>query len=79
MSDSLNLIGIKQLFDRLAWAHKELKSENPEIGELRNKINILEEGLSRIRVGSEYDERRLRRMETKIELYKVKLEKFKRH
>lgn len=75
MPDSLNLIGVKQLFDRLVSAYKELNQENPLIKELRKKMNLLETELKNTKAKDSSDKKRIRRMETKLELYKARLGK----
>jgi len=75
LPDSLNLIGVKQLFDRLVSAYKELNQENPLIKELRKKMNLLETELKNTKAKDSSDKKRIRRMETKLELYKARLGK----
>ena len=63
------------MFDRLVSAYKELNQENPLIKELRKKMNLLETELKNTKAKDSSDKKRIRRMETKLELYKARLGK----
>ncbi len=73
MPDSLDKEGVRKLFARLVAAYRKMNGKGTEIDVLKEKISVLEFELGRTNALDETEQKRLRRIETKLELYKDKL------